>query len=32
MEIKEVTDIKFFGLGIDKHMKWKTDTKQIIPK
>jgi hypothetical protein len=31
-EIKEVTNIKFLGLEIDKHLSWKTHIEQIIPK
>jgi hypothetical protein len=31
-EIKEVTYIKFLGLGLDKHVEWKTRIEQIIPK
>jgi hypothetical protein len=28
-EIKEVTNIKFVGLGLDKHKEWTTDIEQI---
>jgi len=31
-EIKEVTNIKFVGLGLDKHKEWKTPIKQIRQK
>jgi hypothetical protein len=31
-EIKEVINIKFFDLRLDKHVEWKTCVEQIIPK
>jgi hypothetical protein len=31
-EIKEVINIKFLGLGLDRHIEWKINIKQIIPK
>ena len=31
-QIKEVTNIKFFGLGLDKRMEWKTHTGLLIAK
>jgi hypothetical protein len=31
-KIKDVTNIKFLGLGIDKHLDWKIHIKQIISK
>lgn len=31
-EIKEVTNIKFVGLGLDKHKEWKTHIEQIRQK
>jgi hypothetical protein len=31
-EIKEVPNIKFLVLGLDKHMEWKIPIEQIIPK
>jgi hypothetical protein len=32
MEIKEVKNTKYLGLGLDKHMEWKTHINVIIPK
>lgn len=31
-EIKEETNIKFAGVGLDKHKEWKTHIKQIRQK
>jgi hypothetical protein len=31
-EIKEVTNIKFVGLEIDKHLSWKTHIERILPR
>jgi hypothetical protein len=31
-EIKEVTNIKFVGLEIDKHLSWKTHIERINPR
>jgi hypothetical protein len=30
--LKEVTNVRFLGLGIDKHLNWKTHIEQVIPK
>jgi hypothetical protein len=30
--LKEVTNVIFLGLGIDKHLNWKTHIEQMIPK
>ena len=32
IEHKEVTNIKFLGLGLDKHMEWKTHVELMTPK
>jgi hypothetical protein len=30
--LKEVTNVRFLGLGYDKHLNWKTHIEQVIPK
>jgi hypothetical protein len=32
IENKEITNIKFLGLGLDRHMEWKTIVELMIPK
>jgi hypothetical protein len=31
-KMQKVTNIKYLGLGIHKHLDWKFHTEQVIPK
>jgi hypothetical protein len=30
--LKEVTNVRFLGLGIDKHLNWNTHIEQVLTK